>query len=139
MLHVFPLSAPLYRLAPAQVVLAASQMLCALSPLRLTSIAQRWQLELGKLIRADANSPARQQLYDLCHGLRYVRLAADTPQQLEASTDFLRLAHPLTYVAPDKKSRVQQAICDMLAGILQPLADAGEPRCGGAGPRGGVG
>ena len=113
-------------------------MLGALSPLRLASISQRWQLELGKLIRADASSPARQQLYDLCHGLRYVRLAAGTPEQLEASTEFLRLAHPLTYVAPDKKSRVQQAICDMLAGILQPRADAGEPRWGGWG-RVGVG
>ena len=128
MLHANPTpDAPVSAVTP-QVVLAASQMLGALSPLRLASISQRWQLELGKLIRADASSPARQQLYDLCHGLRYVRLAAGTPEQLEASTEFLRLAHPLTYVAPDKKSRVQQAICDMLAGILQPLADAGEPR-----------
>jgi hypothetical protein len=45
--------------------------------------------------------------------------------------EFLRLAHPLTHVAPDKKSRVQQAICDLLAGVLQPLADAGEPRQAG--------
>jgi len=68
-----------------------------------------------------------QLLYDLCHGMRFVRLSADTPAQLEASTEFLRLAHPLTHVAPDKKSRVQQAICDMLAGVLQPLADEGQP------------
>jgi len=43
-----------------QVVLAASQLLGALSPLRLPSIAKRWELELNKLIRADSNSPTRQ-------------------------------------------------------------------------------
>ena len=89
-------------------MLAAAELLGALSPLRLSAIAKRWNEELNKHIRADSNSPARQTLYDLCHGLRYVRLSADTPAQLEASTEFLRLAHPLTYVAPDKKSRVQQ-------------------------------
>lgn len=31
---------------------------------------------------ADSNSPARQQLYDLCHGMRLVRLSADTPAQV---------------------------------------------------------
>ncbi|KAL4428595.1 hypothetical protein ABPG77_008907 [Micractinium sp. CCAP 211/92] len=110
-----------------RVVLAASQMLGALSPLRLSSITQRWGAELNKLIRADSNSPARQLLYDLCHGMRFVRLTGGTPAQLEASAEFLRLTHPLTHVAPDKKSRVQQAICDMLAGVLQPLADGGNP------------
>ena len=38
-----------------------------------------------------------------------MRLCGSTPAQLEASAEFLRLAHPLTHVAPDKKSRVQQA------------------------------
>ena len=197
----------------AQVVLAAAEMLGALSTLRLGPISKRWEAELNKLIRADANSPARQQLYDLCHGMRFVRIGAassaqvrgarppaacgpwrgvwhgagegrawfwagrrwwrrpptcaaaalhahaartlarcqpPTPlrrhppqpnqiptlllcplaplpacRQLEASVEFLRLAHPLTHMAPDKKSRVQQAICDMLAGVLQPLADGG--------------
>ena len=100
---------------------------------------------------------------------------APCPPQLEASIEFLRSAHPLTHVAPDKKSRVQQvgrvlwfcmrawrlacalpgaacrrapcaplqrtsngissccpqAICDMLAGVLQPLADHGDPRRAG--------
>ncbi|PSC67904.1 furry homolog-like [Micractinium conductrix] len=116
-----------------RVVLAASRMLGALSPLRLGAIASRWVAELSKLMRADSNSPARQQLYDLCHGLRFVRLCGSTPAQLEASAEFLRLAHPLTHVAPDKKSRVQQAICDMLAGVLQPLADEGDPDEFGAG------
>lgn len=125
-----PLTGFAHRVCPVlrlQVVLAASQMLGALSPLRLTSITQRWGTELNKLIRADSNSPARQLLYDLCHGMRFVRLAGGTPAQLEASAEFLRLTHPLTHVAPDKKSRVQQAICDMLAGVLQPLADGGNP------------
>lgn len=172
-----------------QVVLAVAEVLGALSPLRLPSIGKRWADELGRLIVADANSPARQQLYDLCHGLRCVRLCAGTAAQLEASTEFLRLAHPLTHVAPDKKSRVQQvggrrrecrherlarrrgrqqacqqragtvqgaarglppaarpfpaltlaflpalpqAICDMLAGVLQPLADLADPSTFGA-------
>ncbi|KAI3439023.1 hypothetical protein D9Q98_001435 [Chlorella vulgaris] len=116
-----------------RVVLAAAEMLGALSPLRLAALGQRWEAELGKLIRADANSPARQQLYDLCHGMRFVRISGASNVQLEASLEFLRRAHPLTHVAPDKKSRVQQAICDMLAGILQPLADNGEPGEFGAG------
>lgn len=124
---VFPLTPRCVCATPVQVVLAASQMLGALSPLRLASITQRWGTELNKLIRADSNSPARQLLYDLCHGMRFVRLTGGTPAQLEASAEFLRLTHPLTHVAPDKKSRVQQAICDMLAGVLQPLADGGNP------------
>jgi hypothetical protein len=56
-------------------------MLGALSPLRLAPITQRWLSELSRLIRADPSSPARQQLYDLCHGLRFLRLAADTNAQ----------------------------------------------------------
>lgn len=48
--------------APPQVVLAASEMLGALSPLRLASITKRWLEELNRLIRADANSPARTQV-----------------------------------------------------------------------------
>ena len=118
-----PLSRP-------QVVLAAAELLGALSPLRLASITQRWLAELNRLIRADNNSPARQQLFDLCAGLRCVRLCGDNDAQLAASTELLRLAHPLTHVAPDKKSRVQQAICDMLACMLAPLADEGDPRWG---------
>lgn len=116
-----------------RVVLAAAEMLGALSTLRLGPISKRWEAELNKLIRADANSPARQQLYDLCHGMRFVRIGAASSAQLEASVEFLRLAHPLTHVAPDKKSRVQQAICDMLAGVLQPLADGGRAGEFGAG------
>lgn len=37
---------------------------------------------LAPLLAADSNSPARQQLYDLCHGMRLVRLSADTPAQV---------------------------------------------------------
>ena len=46
--------------------------------------------------------------------------------QLAASLNFLDRCHPLKHVAPDKKSRVQQAICDMLTSVLQPLADEGD-------------
>jgi hypothetical protein len=65
-----------------QVVLAAAEMLGALSPLRLAALGQRWEAELGKLIRADANSPARQQLYDLCHGMRFVRISGASNVQV---------------------------------------------------------
>ena len=47
-----------------------------------------------------------------------------------ASIAFLEATHPLKHVASDKKSRVQQSICDMLSSILRPLVDEGDPRCG---------
>jgi hypothetical protein len=48
--------------------------------------------------------------------------------QLKAAIVFLERVHPLKHVAADKKSRLQQAICDMLTYILQPLADGGDAR-----------
>ena len=64
-------------------------------------------------------------------GLRRVATVEPLPAspQLEASINFLERVHPLKSVAPQKKSRVQQAICDMLACVLQPLADLDDPRC----------
>jgi hypothetical protein len=57
-------------------------MLGALSPLRLAALGQRCEAELGKLMRADANSPARQQLCDLCHGMRFVRISGASNAQV---------------------------------------------------------
>ena len=113
-----------------RVLLAAAQVLGALSPLRLASITNRFLKEVGARIKADANSATRQEIYNLCYGMRFVRLHADSPAQLAASTNFLDRVHPLKHVAPDKKSRLQQAICDMLTSVLQPLVDEQDPRWG---------
>jgi hypothetical protein len=69
-------------LGTLQVVLGAARLLGALSPVRLAAIGPRWEAELNKLIRADANSAQRQQLYDVCHGMRFVQLTADTDAQV---------------------------------------------------------
>jgi len=82
--------------------------------------------------KAEAASSPRQELYALCHGLRFLRLHGNTPAQLRSSTDFLERVFPLKHVAPDKKSRLQQAIADMLTSILVPLVDEGDPGSFGA-------
>lgn len=56
-----------------------------------------------------------------------MRLHGDTPEQLRASTTFIERTNPLRHVAAEKKSRVQQAIAEMITAILAPLADAGDP------------
>lgn len=50
------------------------------------------------------------------------------PLQLRASKAFLEKAHPLRHEAKDKKSRLQQAICDMLTSVLQQLLEREDPR-----------
>lgn len=42
----------------------------------------------------------------VCAGMHSVRLSFDTDAQLEHSTNFLKLAHPLNYTAAVKKSQV---------------------------------
>lgn len=106
-----------------RVMLAAAHVLSRLSYTRLQSITSRFQLEMGSRIKAPEASPQRQELYNLCHGLRLVRLSDSSTENLLASKMFLDRIYPLKYVAPDKKSRLQQAICEMMTSILQPLAD----------------
>lgn len=110
-----------------RVVLAASQLLGRLSPVALDSITDRFLKELALRIKAEANSSSRQELYALCHGLRFLRLHGDTPAQLRSATNFLERMFPLKHVATDKKSRLQQAIADTLTSVLVPLADEGDP------------
>lgn len=112
-----------------RVVLGASQLLGSLCPVALDSIVDRFLSDLGARIKADANSSSRQELYMLCSGLRFLRLHADTPAQLRAATNFLERLQPLKHVAPAKKSRLQQAITDMLTAVLASLVDEGDPRC----------
>ena len=119
---------PLHRLRD-RVVAACSRLLGALCPVALDAITDRFLAEVGARIKAEAGSPSRQELLQLCAGLGWLRLHADTPAQLRAATNFLERAHPLKHVAPDKKSRLQQAITDMLTSVLAPLADEGDPRC----------
>ncbi len=53
--------------------------------------------------------------------------------QLRASWSFLDRAHPLKHVATDKKSRLQQAIAEMLTAVLTQLLQqqGGDTRWGG--------
>lgn len=39
-------------------------------------------------------------------------------------------AHPLKHVASDKKSRLQQGICEMLTPVLQQVMELRDPRYG---------
>ena len=110
-----------------KVVLSASQLLGELSYASwesLESIQGRFLREFGQRIaEKDASSPARQEAYDLCHALRFVKLRGDTVENLRASIRFLDAVFPLRHVAPEKKSRPQQALCDLLTTILSPVAD----------------
>jgi len=115
-----------------RVALGASQLLGKLSAVSLDSITDRFLKELALRIRAEANSPQRQELYTLCHGLRFLRLHGDTPTQLRSATNFLENVFPLKHVAPDKKSRLQQAIADMMTSVLAPLADDCNPETFGS-------
>jgi len=112
-----------------KVVLSASQLLGELSYASyesLGSIQGRFLEEFGQRIaEKDASSPARQEAYDLCHAMRFVKLRGDTVENLRASIRFLDAVFPLRHVAPEKKSRPQQALCDLLTTILSPLADIG--------------
>ena len=48
--------------------------------------------------------------------------------QLRASANFLDRCHPLKHVASEHKSRLQQAIAEMLTAVLTPLMEEGDPR-----------
>jgi hypothetical protein len=64
-----------------RVVLAAAKLLGSLSPLQLDSITERFLREMAIRLRADANSPQRQELYNLCTGLRYLQLHGSSAPQ----------------------------------------------------------
>lgn len=121
----------LRRAARVQVVAAAAELLGCLSHTRLASITAAFLSEVGARIRSSEESQARRELVSLCNGMRYVRLAGGTPEQLRSSTEFLERVHPLKHVAPDKKSRLQHVLCTMLTNILQPMVDEGDPRRAG--------
>lgn len=110
-----------------KVVLSASQLLGELSFVSsesLESIQKRFLKEFGQRIaEKDASSPARQEAYGLCHAMRFIKLRGHTVDHLRASIGFLDAVFPLRHVAPEKKSRPEQAMCDLLTTILSPLAD----------------
>jgi len=117
-----------------RVVLAASKLLGALSFSSLDSITERFLAELGSRIRAEASSAARQEIYNLCHSLRFLRVNDSSPAQLKSSINFLENIFPLRHVANEKKSRLQHALCDILSSVLAPLADEqmSDPGCFGS-------
>lgn len=115
-----------------RVVLAASRLIGSLSSMCLDSITDRFLKELTLRIKSDASSSSRQEIYALCHGLRFVRFCDDTSALLRSATHFLESAHPMKHVAPERKSRLQQALADMLTSILGPLADSSNPGSFGA-------
>ncbi len=73
------------RPAPAlctQVLLAVAELLGCVSIARLDSVTEKFLLAMGSRIKGDAGSPARQQLYWLLQGMRFVQLRGDTPEQV---------------------------------------------------------
>lgn len=108
-----------------RVILAASTLLGKLSSSSLDSIVERFLTELSARIRAEASSTPRQEIYDLCHALRFLELRDETPGQLKSAINFLESMFPLKHIASEKKSRLQQALCDVLSSVLAPLADTG--------------
>lgn len=110
-----------------KIMSSAAHVLGAVSEVSLDSITERFVAELRLRIKAESNSPARQELYNLCHGLRHLRLTDKTSNQVRSSANFLEVVFPLRHVAPDKKSRLQQAIADMMTSVLTPLVDDGNP------------
>jgi len=106
-----------------RTMLAAAHIVGRLSTVRLYNLTERFQREMSARIKAPDASPQRLELYNLCQGMRFIQLSDATTEQLAASKFFLDRMYPLKYVAPDKKSRLQQAVCEMLTSILQPLAD----------------
>lgn len=110
-----------------KVVLSASQLLGELSFTTLESILERFLSELGHRLTAEASSPARQELYDLCHALRFLKLNDTSNAGMVSSIRLLELLFPLRHIATEKKSRPQHALCDLLTYILTPLSDFGDP------------
>lgn len=106
-----------------RTVLAAAHIVGRLSTVRLYNLTERFQREMSARMKAPDASPQRVELYNLCQGMRFIQLSDATTEELAASKFFLDRMYPLKYVAPDKKSRLQQAVCEMLTSILQPLAD----------------
>lgn len=63
------------------------------------------------------------------HSLTQLPLPLPHPLlQLRASANFLDRCHPLKHVASEHKSRLQQAIAEMLTAVVAPLAEEGDPR-----------
>lgn len=110
-----------------KVVLSASQLLGELSFTALESILERFLNEFGHRLNTEASSPSRQELYDLCHALRFLKLNDATSSGLISSIRFLEAVFPLRHVASEKKSRPQHALCDLLTYILSPLSDTNDP------------
>ncbi|KAL0053523.1 hypothetical protein WJX82_006983 [Trebouxia sp. C0006] len=99
----------------------------AMAKTRLPVITARFLKELEARIRLDA-SAARQEILQMCEGMKRITLPVSTNADLKASTDFLRQAHPLKHVAPVRKSQVQHALCEVLAAMLADNVKADLPR-----------
>ncbi|KAK9839278.1 hypothetical protein WJX81_005497 [Elliptochloris bilobata] len=114
--YVEPKFAELVR-AREKVARLCGVLLGSLSVTRLTPISARFFQELEARLRVDA-TPARQELLQLCEGMRWLRLPVSTNAEVAAATDFLVRMHPLRHVAPVRKSQVQHALCEALAAVL---------------------
>lgn len=110
-----------------KIMNSAARLLGSISEVNLDTITERFLSEISLKIKAEANSISRQELYSLCHGLRFVRIKGDDLQQIFSAIKFLEAVFPLRHVAPDKKSRLQQAITEMMTSVLTPLVDEGDP------------
>ncbi|KAK9829934.1 hypothetical protein WJX72_008722 [[Myrmecia] bisecta] len=113
--------------AREKVTSLAAEIIGALSRTRLAPISARFFKELEARLRVDA-SAARQEILQMCEGMRHVRLQVSNDVEVLAACDFLLHAHPLKHVAPVRKSQVQHALCEMLTSILAANVRADQPR-----------
>eukprot|EP00897_Mesotaenium_endlicherianum_P002114 jgi/Mesen1/1930/ME000146S01025 len=72
--------------------------------------------------RVEAHS-SRGELLNIIHGMRFLRLKMSTAIDVLATRAFLVKANPLNKSPSKKKTELQHALCQMLTGILTPLAD----------------
>lgn len=114
--------------AREKVTFLGADITGAMAKTRLPVVTARFLKELEARLRLDANA-ARQEILQMCEGMKRITLPVSNNADLKASTDFLRQAHPLKHVAPVRKSQVQHALCEVLAAMLADNVKADMPRC----------
>eukprot|EP00882_Tetradesmus_deserticola_P022278 GHRQ01024176.1.p1 GENE.GHRQ01024176.1~~GHRQ01024176.1.p1 ORF type:complete len:414 (+),score=204.30 GHRQ01024176.1:79-1320(+) len=117
------------------VVLVSGRIVGALSRIKLSDVCAAFVKKLEERVsarkdlgtRAAEHATQRAQALKLCAGMHGIVLGFDTDSQLEQSTRFLQIVHPLNYTAAVKKSQVHHALCLMLTDILTPLVRSNQP------------
>lgn len=117
------------------VVESCAVMLGALSEQRLMPIVTRLLREMcdppgpGKVGRLRSDAPsARQEIFQMCRGMKRVRLPLGNANQIRQAVEVLEKLNPLKHVATVRKSQVQHALAEMLTSMLAHSVAVDEPR-----------